>query len=229
MTPATAAKRAVDTRNIQTLDRFEAEAAKVALASPPITWRRPSDHDPDRPTASEAEVSIVSDVLEGSADAIGAGRLRGILLHKLMEEFLTGELDEDEAATCDRAQVLLRQLAPTESQDPADLPDPTELAATALQSIRLPQVVELRSRLVPEIALWSVDGNNYLAGRADAVAIIDGRADAVLDWKSDISPSTRDRQRHVEQLADYLTVAEAARGAIVYMSLGEVVWVSRAS
>lgn len=225
--PATTAKRAVDSRNMQTLGRFEAEAAKIALASPPITWRHPSDHDPDRATASETEVSIVSDVIEVSADAVGAGRLRGILLHKLMEEFLTGELEEDEAATSDRARVLLRQLAPPELHDGPDLPDPTELAATALQSIRLPDVARLRPRLVPEIALWSVDGNDYLAGRADAVAITDDRADAVLDWKSDINPSSHDRQRHVAQLAEYLTVAEAARGAIVYMSLREVVWVSR--
>jgi hypothetical protein len=48
---------------------------------------------------------------------------------------------------------------------------------------------------------------------------------AVLDWKSDISPSRNDRSGHIAQLKDYIETIGAPKGAIVYMSLGEVVWI----
>jgi hypothetical protein len=43
--------------------------------------------------------------------------------------------------------------------------------------------------------------------------------------KSDLSPSRDDRSGHIAQLKDYISTIGAAKGAIVYMSLGEVVWV----
>lgn len=114
--------------------------------------------------------------------AAGAGRLRGILLHKLMEEFLTGELGEDEREVTDRSSVLLGQLVAGATEF-GTLPDPTELAATALRTLRLPEIAVLRPRLLPELAVWSNQDGALIAGRADAVAY-DGEApDVVLDWK----------------------------------------------
>jgi hypothetical protein len=60
--------------------------------------------------------------------------------------------------------------------------------------------------------------------RADAVAVRGEERLAVLDWKSDISPSREDRSGHIAQLKDYVETIGAPKGAIVYMSLGEVVW-----
>jgi hypothetical protein len=64
-----------------------------------------------------------------------------------------------------------------------------------------------------------------MAGRADALAIEDGNIIAVLDWKSDIAPGQDERSGYVGQLSEYLAATGAPHGALVYMSLGEVVWV----
>ena len=63
------------------------------------------------------------------------------------------------------------------------------------------------------------------AGRADAVAVQGNVLRAVLDWKSDVSPSRDDRSLHIAQLKDYIDAIGAPKVAIVYMSLGEVVWI----
>ena len=87
-------------------------------------------------------------------------------------------------------------------------------------------VAGLRPHLVPEVPIWSNLGDGqFMAGRADAVAVRGKERLAVLDWKSDISPSRDDRSGHIAQLRDYVETVGAPKGAIVYMSLGEVVWV----
>ena len=140
--------------NEQTTERFAAEAERVAAAAPPLAWRRPSDHDPDRAVVAEGAVDPANETAE-VVIAAGAGRLRGILLHKLMEEFLTGELGEDEREVTDRAGVLLGQLVAGATDVDGTLPDPAELAATALRTLRLPEIAALRPRLLPELAVWS--------------------------------------------------------------------------
>lgn len=55
-----------------------------------------------------------------------------------------------------------------------------------------------------------------MAGRADAVALVEGRIDAVLDWKSDLAPSADERAGRVGQLAEYLRATDAPRGALIY-------------
>jgi hypothetical protein len=79
--------------NTQTAEVFAAERAIIEGAAVALTWVRPSDHDPDRLRAIE---SITLDA-DGAPEAdllVDAGRVRGLLLHKLMEEVLTGELVE---------------------------------------------------------------------------------------------------------------------------------------
>ena len=94
-----------------------------------------------------------------------------------------------------------------------------------MRTLRLPEIAALRPRLLPELAVWSEHDGALIAGRADAAAY-DGEApDVVLDWKSDIAPSTQDRAQFRGQLQDYMTAIGAPRGAVVYMSLGEVAWV----
>jgi PD-(D/E)XK nuclease superfamily protein len=161
---------------------------------------------------------------------IGAGRLRGIVLHKLMEEFLTGELDDSVPELVEtRAEMLLLELIGLEGKAPASLPDAAEMARTAISTMKFKDVAALRPHLVPEVPLWSCSQDGKLtAGRADAVAIKDDALLAVLDWKSDIAPSEDDRSGHIGQLTDYLASIGASRGAIVYMSVGEVVWIESA-
>jgi ATP-dependent exoDNAse (exonuclease V) beta subunit len=210
--------------NEQTPERFAAEAEAVAAASPPMAWRRPSDHDADRPLLAEGAVDPANETAEVVITP-GAGRLRGIVLHKLMEEFLTGELSEAEASVIARASDLLQQLISGEPDVAGVLPEPRELAATALSTLRLPEVAALRPKLIPEVAIWAVTEGTLLAGRADAAAWENNVPAVVLDWKSDVRPTPEDRAQYRGQLQEYMAAVGAPRGAVVYMSFGEVAWV----
>ncbi|MBX9591683.1 MAG: UvrD-helicase domain-containing protein [Hyphomonadaceae bacterium] len=210
--------------NEQTPERFGAEAEAVAAAAPPMTWRRPSDHDADRSLLAEGAVDPTNETAEVMI-APGAGRLRGIVLHKLMEEFLTGELEEAEASVIARARELLQQLVSAELESARVVPEPRELAATALRTLRLPEVATMRPNLVPELAVWAAAEGTLLAGRADAAAWEDDAPSVVLDWKSDVQPTLADRTQYRGQLQEYMAAVGAPRGAVVYMTLGEVAWV----
>lgn len=62
----------------------------------------------------------------------------------------------------------------------------------------------------------------HIAGRANAFAIMKGRVDATINWKSDVNPTPTVREAHVQQLRDYLSATGAERGAS-----GEVTWIQR--
>lgn len=212
--------------NSQTKERFAIQATAVAASAPALIWRRPSDHDSDRAQAFEVAPSAIDGSVQ-SVELVGAGRLRGILLHKLMEEFLTGELREDDREVEARAKLLLDQLTGMELTLETTSPDPIEIAATALRTLRSAEIARLRPQLMAEAAVWSgSDETGFVAGRADAVAVDDGRVIVVLDWKSDVSPTTNDRAGYAGQLGEYLAATGALRGALVYMSLGETDWVT---
>ena len=127
-------------------------------------------------------------------------------------------------ATAARAGVLLEQLSVAEPEPGTVLPDPGELAATALRTIRLPQVAAFASGMVPEMAIWSLCEGEFLAGRADALVLEGSAVDAVFDWKSNVNPTKQERAAYLNQLTAYARAAGARRGALVYMSLGEVDW-----
>jgi hypothetical protein len=142
-----------------------------------------------------------------------------------MEEFLTGELGEDEKAVTARAGDLLQQLLADAREGVDDLPEPSELAKTALRTLHLREIAALRSRLVPELAVWSGSNGQLLAGRADATAYEGDTPTIVLDWKSDVAPTLEDRAQYRGQLREYMVAVGAKRGAVVYMSLGEIAFV----
>lgn len=220
--PEAAADKAVAGSNTQTAAQFTAEAETIAASSAPINWKRPSDHDPDRPVIDEGAISALSETADITLPA-GPGRLRGIVLHKLMEEFLTGELLEDEPAAVARARTLFDQLVADEA-DTRAAPDPTEMGRTALNTLRIPEIAALRHHLVPEVAIWASAGTEYVAGRADALAVDKRTVTAALDWKSDVHPSADDRSRYLGQVRDYQKASCALRAGVVYMTLGEVDW-----
>lgn len=211
--------------NAQPPEVFAAEAAAVMASAPPVVWRRPSEHDADRESVAEvAGAEAENDPVETSK-TIGAGRVRGILLHKLMEELITGELSAAAPDVRFRAAELATELRALEADDGAQ-PDPNECAATALRALSLPELASLWPSLEAEVPIYDVDNDGALvAGRADAVSVEDGRINAVVDWKSDLDPSPAERAQHAGQLTTYLRLTTAARGAIVYLSRGEVVWV----
>jgi CRISPR-associated exonuclease Cas4 len=218
--------------NSQSPEVFAAERARIAKAAPPLAWIRPSAHDADRTEVAE---TVLSDGFLDSLEvpvAVGAGRIRGLVLHKLMEEVLTGETAERLASLRARAPVLVRELAAMAEID-SQLPDAREIALTVLRTFRLPEIATLRSQLVTEVSVYAMvkDGAKptALAGRIDAMAIEGGKPRVVLDWKSDIKPTDEDMRKHAIQLSKYLDATGAPKGALVYMSTGRVRWLERKS
>jgi CRISPR-associated exonuclease Cas4 len=214
------------TKNLQNAEIFVEEQSRLE-ASPRIRWITPSDGDLDVITGMiPSEIS--DDEPLRALPAVEGGRVRGILLHKLMEELITGELDENTDTVNARAALLRDQLCPPASSGPS--PDATELATTALRTLQLPNIKPYRARLVAEFPIYGIapaSSDQLIVGRADAVADDEDGGKIAFDWKSDIAPKEADQTAYRRQLGQYLHVIGARRGAIVYMTSGRVDWISR--
>lgn len=209
--------------NTQDAKTFADERARIVVASRQLEWINPSRSDPDKLAVEDMIAVETEDAPQGVAP-IGAGRRRGLVLHKLMEEVLTGETREELSALTVRARLLSAALTPAEEEE--DAPDPGEMAATVLKTFALPDVARLRAQLVPEFTLYAMlDASSALSARADAIALAEGQATIVLDWKSDVAPDAREIARHTQQLSAYLQASGAVHGALVYMTSGQVRWV----
>ena len=211
-------------KNEQTELIFARERERVSAASPTLIWDRPSERDEDRGTAL-LDPFVIDAASEGPRIVRGAGSLRGTILHKLMEELLTGELLPSEDEALPRASELLAQLVTAPENLDAILPVAGEMAGTALRTYKLPELAPFLHSLIPEVPLWAANSPHYFAGRVDAAAIDGDRVSLVVDWKSDINPTPSAHRTHAAQLRDYLRVTGASRGALVYMSAGRVIWV----
>jgi CRISPR-associated exonuclease Cas4 len=201
----------------QSAHQFALEAARIE-ALPRISWRQPSTADTDRSLLDRATIDAPS--AEDAPDVeevvvAGAGPLRGIVLHKLMEELLVGFVAADATSLTQRASELVSQLSFEESVKP----DPSELASASLRTFYHIQLDDYRAHLVPEIPLFGMRSENELvSARADAIAIVNGVPAAAFDWKSDADPGANLREAYRLQLLDYLSLCGAPTGAIVYMS-----------
>lgn len=221
----TGARTADAGSNSQSKDVFALERQNVEASAPPVVWRRPSDHDQDR-VAGSMETVIASENPGETIEIAGAGATRGVVLHKLMEEFLTGELPAEHEAATARAQDLLSQLVGQVGEG-APLPEPAEMSRCALRAIALPEIAALRPLLAPEISIWAAGDGYLLSGRADALAIRNGQVDLVVDWKSDVSPSAAIRSAYTDQLRDYLAATGVERGLLVFLTTGEITEVQK--
>ncbi len=224
---------------------FQEEARRIVANTPTVRWVRPSRHEEGPGTGHDSgdvewtagDVEWTAGGLESTVNAeedspderepvpvpsvAGAGAARGNLLHKLLEELVTGETSADPDALRERARTLLGQL----TSDGGRPPDPEEVATSALRAWELPQVSTLRERLVAEFDVAghqrTPDGTVLYAGVADAVALgDDGRATDVIDWKSDVNPSAVTLERYREQLRAYLRLTGAPRGWLVLATRG---------
>jgi CRISPR-associated exonuclease Cas4 len=213
-------------QNSQTAPVFEQERVAVEAASRQPNWLRPSDADGDRLLAAEYAVAAEGNVAPEATILVGAGRVRGLVLHKLMEEVLTGESSEAPAALTARAAELLAQLWAEVVDPDVQQPDPNEMAATVMRTFALPDIQTMRPALRAECALYaSPDEHTLLAGRGDAIAIGAGGVDAVLDWKSDYAPNADTIAEHAAQVRLYMRTLSAVRGALVYMTSGKIIWI----
>ena len=225
-------------QNAQTRKAFAAEAAAKAERTHRIIWRAPSrDEDTARPVLREEEPAILATDGDGApADdtapaAIQGGRERGTILHKLIEEVLTGETAETPPALTARAETLIRALGLPVTDDPAHGLAPAELAGCVVRSLSLPEVAALRPGLVPELPVYGSTATDAheeaTAGIVDAIAFdADGTPQVVIDWKSDVDPSTDTLEHYRAQVRAYLDLTGAERGLIVAVTTGSIMRVS---
>jgi CRISPR-associated exonuclease Cas4 len=186
--------------NRQSRDIFASEQANIERAFRRIHWIRPSEGDPDNillaiPPASAWEEIETTPQTEGSS-------LRGVMLHKLMEELLTDEVAPSLEALRARCKILIPQLRPVGQRAPHL--DAEELAATAWRTYSLPELADNRDELVPEVPVYA-----RLGGLRER--LVSGRAD------------------YRQQLLQYVQALSAARGAVVYMTSGQIDWVDAAA
>jgi ATP-dependent exoDNAse (exonuclease V) beta subunit len=206
--------------NTQDRAIFETEAALIAAHATHITRITPSRAEADSAPA-ETEVLPLPDLPEApSTELPPGGRGRGLVLHKLVEEALTGETADDATELATRAAELS---AICEME--AEQLDPIELAATVLRALALPEIAALRPRLVPELAVHASfareEEEQIVSGIADAVALApDGTIEVVVDWKSDVSSVAETVDGYRSQVRAYLQATGASRGLIVLMTPG---------
>ena len=239
--PPEMAIRDAESENEQTREVFAAEAAAIAGGARRIVWRTPSRDEGAAQLVLREEVSkiLTNDgdgaPVDGAAVAtIQGGRERGTILHKLIEEILTGETAETQRALVARAVTLIDALGLAAMEDPANGLAPAELADCVVRTLSLPDVADLRSRLIPECPVYAsteTDAHEEArAGIADAIALRpDGTPEAVVDWKSDVEPSPETLQHYAAQVRTYLDITGAERGLIVFMTRGLVIPVARSS
>ncbi|ACK86169.1 UvrD-helicase domain-containing protein [Methylorubrum extorquens] len=216
--------------NAQTREVFAAEADAVARRRR-LSWVVPSRGE-DAGTIACCPSDMVEeevDVPPTAAAIPQGGRERGILIHKLLEEILTGETGEVDLEG--RAGVLARQLGLRTKATPDFALDLGEVAASVLRALSVPEIAGMRERLQPELPVFGfeslADEDHATAGVADAI-ILDGlgRPDVVVDWKSDVDPSEAVIADYRCQVLRYLLATEARLGLLVFATSGRVVKVT---
>lgn len=228
--PAAPVAPAAGAVNEQTREIFAQQAAGIVERQTSLIWLAPSrDEEAEGEVLTAEEPEVWAGSADGPATApVQGGRERGLVLHKLMEEVLTGELGEDDASLQARSGELILSLGRTPVDDAATGLSPEELTACVLRTLALTEVASLRGRLIAELPVYSVrevdGGMAATAGIADALTTdADGRPEVVIDWKSDVAPDERVLQHYRAQVRAYLDMTGASRGLIVLMTTGDVI------
>lgn len=224
-----------DPENGQTREVFANEAAAVVAATTKLRWVAPSrDEDPTGPlvVASEPQIVVTGDDEPPATEQVlvQGGRERGLVIHKLFEEVLTGETADDLKALAARAAQLIRDLGCEPGQDAATSLSADEMAGTVARTFALPEISSIRSRLVPELPVYGTkqDGDIELAtfGIVDALCVgEDGQPELVIDWKSDVNPSAAASEHYRSQVRRYLEVTGIPKGIVVFATRGSILTV----
>jgi len=219
--------RAEDSPNSQDRAQFETEAALIAARTHRL--RRVTPHlaeagetvalDPEPLPLNAEDNAVVEPIPRGS-------RARGLVLHKLLEEVLTGEVTDGEAELIARTAELAAQLVGVPGVDEVD---PAEAARAVRRGLAIPEIARVRGRLVPECAVAHSASDSedevITIGVADAVARDADRVDLVVDWKSDVNPSAATIAQYCNQVSAYLKATNAPKGLVVFVTSGSVLHV----
>jgi len=224
-----------DAGNLQTREVFAGEAATIATAALVLRWHAPSRAEGESPSASTFTEETPDARIDSFEQALAApvppvvqgGRDRGLVMHKLFEEVLTGGTDGEGSALRLRAAELIVQLGGGQPSDPRAL-SAAEIATCVERTLRLPEIARLRPHLEPEYnvygALHAGPEEIITAGVADAVSFaVNGQPDVVIDWKSDVDPSAATLLHYQAQVGNYLAVTGARRGLVVLATSGQVI------
>jgi exodeoxyribonuclease-5 len=213
----------------QSAEHFEREARHIKAAQRAIRWRSPSRAE-ERDTAviSEESADTRIDAEYASLSGVRGSRERGTVIHKLLEEVVTGETGPDLPALTARAHELIRSLGVEPCTDPAQGMSAEEIAARVGATLALPEISRLLPTLQAEYPLWAwaadADEAWVTAGVADAVSVDGaGRLRAIIDWKSDVAPTTQLVAQYRAQVAAYVAMSGAERGLLVFVSTGEII------
>jgi hypothetical protein len=142
--------------NRQTREIFAAEAARIATLKRTLAWQRPSRDEADGASALPPSPLFenpedAEEATEIPAPAVAGSSTRGLLLHKLIEEILTGELQGGVQDIERRTVEFLGQLDIKPVDDPQTGIAPKEIAGTVVRTLNLPEIAQLHSRLVRNI------------------------------------------------------------------------------
>ena len=221
--------RAAHPDTAQDAATWQGEREAMAARRRRLVWQQPSAHEDTARVALDCEASATPVAVPRESRSAPSGPPplaavhRGAVLHKLLEEVLTGETAENPRALRARAVALLAQLDLATPAPRAPAPPSDELAETVLRALALPEVVVLRPRLVPEVAIHASAGSDrnlaLIAGVADAVVLDEsGRIELVLDWKSDVRPTPGTVDSYCRQMHDYLRATGARTALLVFLS-----------
>lgn len=221
--------------NQQTRETFAAEASTIAERQKRLKWLAPSrDENASGTLLQDEEAAIWT----GSGDdtppelvvssTVQGGRERGLVLHKLMEEVLTGETGDSPAVLVARAEELVRALGKIPVADPTAGLCPGELAGCIERTLGLPEIVALRPALCAEFPVCALREEDAelvaTAGIADALTVgPEGRPAVVIDWKSDVNADPKTLDHYRAQVRAYLEMTGAEQGLIVLTTSATVI------
>lgn len=216
--------------NEQTRERFAEEAAAIVGTTARIAWVAPSRDEAGGATLSEAdapELVFGEDAGLPNKGLVQGRRERGLVIHKLFEEVLTGEVADDEPSLAARAGELIRQLGLEPSLDAAAGLAQSEVAQVVVRTLALPEIAAVRGRLVPELPVLAsdhIDGVEIVtAGIVDALCLGEGDVpELVIDWKSDVDPDPATAEQYRGQIRRYLEVTGTSEGMVVFVTSGAI-------
>jgi RecB family exonuclease len=219
--------------NQQTRDIFVEQAGDIVGSHHKIEWHQPSRSEAAAPAEVERQpifgsTESIEETVEHPTAPVAGGATRGTILHKLMEEVLNGETQDDLEALVARAKELMAQLSIMPSDKARDAISAREVAQTIVRKLNIREIAELRPRLVPEHTIFGSqandDGEIIVSGIADAVAYdANGRIEVIVDWKSDVDIDAKRLNSYRGQLAAYQRHTGASRGFLVLMTSGKAI------
>ena len=207
---------------VQSRVQYRRESNKLKQSSSQLTWITPSK-DEVPVTDLDAAFLDLGETATHEAELppiTGPGLIRGQVIHRLIEEILTGETSLDQAT--ERAEILLTQIQPHPEIEPQDSIDPVEIGLRVERVLKLPQIRPIIDSLVPECPVYNFVSENgassVVVGIADAISFSpDGTPQLIIDWKSGQVDA-----HHEEQIAAYMRATSVDHGLLVYVDSAKV-------